>query len=815
MNPARSLEDAGPTFVVTSIKDGEQEGTLRWAVRKANVRAAANREPAVIDLCQIRDTILLEKPLPIIRANVTLLGVVSETVISGDGKFRCLAVDEKTASICIEGVTLKDGLAQGTHGAGSAGGSSGMGGGLFINAADKVRLRNVRFENNHALGGEGGILSPFQVALEEHEQTLSSAEDADTETQYASESALSQSNWEGQNRQGNQPPTTYGEDDTAPQETAGNRDANWGEYDDDDDVDSGNLSKANRGSVSHVTGNAVGGIGAIAFGGGGGFGGWANGGNGGNGGNGVQAGHGGDGGDGGEAHFGTFNSAVSELGLATEFLDDGDQIELLSNVNRGSLAGVKGKTSGGIGVMAFAGGGGFGGFANGGNGGNGGNGSSEENEGNQDSSSLFGVGGNGGGGGSGGKGSFCDFTGSNSGPGDTPVVEMAAELGSSLHVSERGSLGHQNGSSRSGIASIGFAGGGGFGGFANGANGGNGCNAMDSSNTVESPAEQGSQRGRGGDGGNGGNGGFGAGGGGGAPGGPGGVVFRMSGDLESYEAGQEASKSRTREGCPGSPGRGGWGAGDGGINFGGSGGGFGGAVFIRTGHLVVETCSFEHNVAMGGRKTSPGLGKGGAIFAVTKELVPLAGVAEAPIVEFIGSNDMKGNESSDPGSNETDNNDIFAEFSIIFDNEQNKMPIKQLQKDMEAVSKDVNWLAQRAEKIAKESDELETANPAKLKKDVETVTTDLKRLVKEVERISREINMLEKRRTDPKVNMKSSRTPASEIILTIIKGSRKGIDISALAGKTGFEEKQIYGIIYRLKKSGKIKSPKRGIYLKP
>jgi hypothetical protein len=140
------------------------------------------------------------------------------------------------------------------------------------------------------------------------------------------------------------------------------------------------------------------------------------------------------------------------------------------NANRGGIAGVNGIGIGGIGTIAFAGGGGFGGFGNAGNGGRGGDGGTNG-----------GNGGNGGDGGDGGVGIFGDF-------------------------------GIKDGQGAIGIMA--FSGGGGFGGFGNAGEGGNGGDAIaDIANG-----------GQGGNGGNGGSGGFGGGGGSGGFGGQGGAL---------------------------------------------------------------------------------------------------------------------------------------------------------------------------------------------------------------------------------------------------------------------------------------------------
>ncbi|MEM9976706.1 MAG: hypothetical protein AAF808_03665, partial [Cyanobacteria bacterium P01_D01_bin.2] len=170
----------------------------------------------------------------------------------------------------------------------------------------------------------------------------------------------------------------------------------------------------------------------------------------------------------------------------------------------------------------------------------------------------FGNAGNGGNGGNGGTDSGNGGNGGNGGDGGVGI------FGSFARWEDQGSIG-----------TIAFGGGGGFGGFGNAGNGGNGGNA-----TVAIAS--------GGNGGDGGNGGFGGGGGAGGFGGTGGTVGR--------------------------PGQGGFGGGTGGVGYGGSGGGLGGAIFIRSGSLLLNQVSFERNAAIAGPGPAPGQGKGGAIF---------------------------------------------------------------------------------------------------------------------------------------------------------------------------------------------------------
>jgi hypothetical protein len=54
---------------------------------------------------------------------------------------------------------------------------------------------------------------------------------------------------------------------------------------------------------------------------------------------------------------------------------------------------------------------------------------------------------------------------------------------------------------------------------------------------------------------------------------------------------------------------------------------------------------------------------------------------------------------------------------------------------------------------------------------------------------------------------------ATDKVLKIIKKSKKGIDVPALAKKTGFNDKKIQNILHRTYKQGKIKRVGTVIYV--
>ena len=48
----------------------------------------------------------------------------------------------------------------------------------------------------------------------------------------------------------------------------------------------------------------------------------------------------------------------------------------------------------------------------------------------------------------------------------------------------------------------------------------------------------------------------------------------------------------------------------------------------------------------------------------------------------------------------------------------------------------------------------------------------------------------------------------------IVARSKKGATTATIKQKTGFDDKKIHNIIYKLKKQGRIKSPQKGVYVK-
>jgi len=75
-----------------------------------------------------------------------------------------------------------------------------------------------------------------------------------------------------------------------------------------------------------------------------------------------------------------------------------------------------------------------------------------------------------------------------------------------------------------------------------------------------------------------------------------------------------------------------------------------------------------------------------------------------------------------------------------------------------------------------------------------------------------------KKKTGPKKVLKKvpKKVPKETLldsVVRLIRGSEEGITTAALKEKTGLAERQIWSIVYRAEKQGKIKKTKRGIYM--
>lgn len=133
--------------------------------------------------------------------------------------------------------------------------------------------------------------------------------------------------------------------------------------------------------------------------------------------------------------------------------------------------------------------------------------------------------------------------------------------------------------------------------------------------------------------------------------------------------------------------------------------------------------------------------------------------------------------------------------------EENKMT-RNLKKDLQTVNKEINALVKKTESLLKAVDKLDKPKAAKKPKAKPAKTKAVKKT---------SIKKVAVKKTAPK---KAAPATAADTVLTIINRSKKGVNSENLVKKTGYNQKKISNLVYKLRKQGKIKSPEKGIYVK-
>ena len=108
----------------------------------------------------------------------------------------------------------------------------------------------------------------------------------------------------------------------------------------------------------------------------------------------------------------------------------------------------------------------------------------------------------------------------------------------------------------------------------------------------------------------------------------------------------------------------------------------------------------------------------------------------------------------------------------------------------------------------------------KFENELKAVSKKIMALTKSVEKMIKTVSKAEMSKPTKKavakkpVIKKNTGPTASDTVFGVIKKTKKGVDTAALMKKTGFNAKKDRNIIFKLKKQGKIKSEKKGVYLK-
>ena len=109
-----------------------------------------------------------------------------------------------------------------------------------------------------------------------------------------------------------------------------------------------------------------------------------------------------------------------------------------------------------------------------------------------------------------------------------------------------------------------------------------------------------------------------------------------------------------------------------------------------------------------------------------------------------------------------------------------------------------------------------------LKTSLRKVASDLMKAAKEVEKLAGKLEAQTKTKAKPvkktvakRVSKKIAKQPtAVDAVLGIIKRSKRGVNIATIRQKTGYDNRKIHNLVYRLKKQGEIKSEINGVYMK-
>ena len=142
--------------------------------------------------------------------------------------------------------------------------------------------------------------------------------------------------------------------------------------------------------------------------------------------------------------------------------------------------------------------------------------------------------------------------------------------------------------------------------------------------------------------------------------------------------------------------------------------------------------------------------------------------------------------------------------------------MKEVQKLLKMVSDGLKTLAQGVEAIAEKVDETaktKSTGKAGSKKQSAPVKT-----AKTVSSKAKTVNKKGKtaKKAAPQVARKKAGKPTTAVdtVLNIISRSNKGVNTAAIKAKTGYDQKKVSNIVYKLKKLGKIKAVQKGVYVK-
>lgn len=104
------------------------------------------------------------------------------------------------------------------------------------------------------------------------------------------------------------------------------------------------------------------------------------------------------------------------------------------------------------------------------------------------------------------------------------------------------------------------------------------------------------------------------------------------------------------------------------------------------------------------------------------------------------------------------------------------------------------------------------------------IAKDLTKAARELEKVAAALETQKPAPTKPKKKatakkpikktVSAKQPTAVDAVFAVIKRSKKGVNMATIKQKTGYDNKKVHNLVYKLKKQGKIKSPAKGVYLK-
>jgi hypothetical protein len=118
-----------------------------------------------------------------------------------------------------------------------------------------------------------------------------------------------------------------------------------------------------------------------------------------------------------------------------------------------------------------------------------------------------------------------------------------------------------------------------------------------------------------------------------------------------------------------------------------------------------------------------------------------------------------------------------------------------MKKELTAMKKDITAIGKKLEKLLAAVEKGDKATSAKASKAKAVKAKTVKKVPK------------------APAKKKTTKATATDQVLKIINGSKKGVNVATLVKKTGFNQKKVTNILQRTFKAGKIKRAAKGIYV--